>query len=195
MLHAIGHTAMAQVQSLLRGFLREGACPFSAILTVQDIVDRISQTCVEICDRIFTPMVTLCTFVSQIHSDDPSCRAAVARLNATHVAQDLELGPPLKGAPAACRVTAIWPDAPERTATPAACAPGLALARPCGQNRGWLGVSMPDTEANQQAYPQPGSQKNIIAITFSDHSTKVRRDSRDINCCTATLYALYVYTS
>jgi hypothetical protein len=64
---------MAQVQSLLRGFLQEGACPFSAILTVQDIVDCISQTCVETCDRIFTPMVTLCTFLRQIHSDDPSC--------------------------------------------------------------------------------------------------------------------------
>ena len=61
MLHSIGQTAMAQVQSLLRGFLQEGACPFSTVLTVQDIVDRISQTCVETCDRIFTPIVTLCT--------------------------------------------------------------------------------------------------------------------------------------
>ena len=63
MLHSIGRTAVAQVQSLLRGFLQEGSCPFSAVLTVQDIVDRISQTCVATCDRIFTPLVTLCTFL------------------------------------------------------------------------------------------------------------------------------------
>ena len=97
MRHAIGRTAMAQVQSLLCGFLQDGAFPFSSVLTVQDIVDLISQTCVETCDRIFAPVVTLCTFLSQIHSDDPSCRAAVARLNATRVAQGLEPCSPLTG--------------------------------------------------------------------------------------------------
>src|SRR5262249_33654149 len=81
----------------LRGFLQDGAFPFGSVLTVQDIVDRINQTCLETCDRICTPMVTLCTFLCQIHSDDPSCRAAVARLNATRVAQGLEPGSPRTG--------------------------------------------------------------------------------------------------
>ena len=62
MAHSIGRTAMAQVQSLLCGFLQGGAFPFSSVLTVQDIVDLISQTCVATCDRRFTPVVTLCTF-------------------------------------------------------------------------------------------------------------------------------------
>ena len=97
MMHSIGRTAVAQVQSLLRGFLQEGSCPFSAVLTVQDIVDLIGQECVETADRIFTPVVTLWTFLSQIHSDDPSCRAAVARLNATRVAQGLAPCSPLTG--------------------------------------------------------------------------------------------------
>ena len=97
MLHSIGRTAVAQVQSLLRGFLQDSTVPFGSVLTVQDIMDRISQTCVETCDRIFTPVVTLCTFLSQIHSDDPSCRAAVARLSATRVAQDLAPCSPLTG--------------------------------------------------------------------------------------------------
>ena len=97
MAHSIGRIAMAQVQSLLYEFLQDGALPFSSVLTVQDIVDLISQTCVETCDRIFTPVVTLCTFLRQIHSDDPSCRAAVARLNATRVAQGLEPCSPLTG--------------------------------------------------------------------------------------------------
>jgi hypothetical protein len=97
MLHSIGRTALTQVQNLLQGFLQDSARPFGSVLTVQDIVDRISQTCIATCDRIFTPMVTLCTFIRQIHSDDPSCRAAVARLNATRVAQGLEPGSPLTG--------------------------------------------------------------------------------------------------
>src|SRR4029453_12708735 len=97
MLHSIGRTAVAQVQSLLRGFLQDGAFPFNSVLTVQDIVDLISQTCVETCDRLFTPVVTLCTFLSQRHSDAPSCRAAVARLNATRVAQGLTPCSPLTG--------------------------------------------------------------------------------------------------
>lgn len=88
---------MAQVQSLLGGFLQDGAFPFSSVLTVQDIVDLIGQTCGETCDRIFTSVVTCCTFLSQIHSDDPSCRAAVARLNATRVAQGLEPCSPRTG--------------------------------------------------------------------------------------------------
>jgi hypothetical protein len=152
-----------QLQSLLQGFLQDGALPFSSVLTVQDIVDLISQTCVETCDRIFTPMVTLWTFLSQIHSDDPSCRAAVARLNATRVAQGLEPGSPLTGGYCKAR---------KRLAEPLL----YRLMQQSGQRlqqqvpMAWYwhgravkivdgsGVSMPDTEANQQDYPQPGSQ-------------------------------------
>lgn len=60
MRHALGRTAVAQVQSLLRGFLQDAFVPGGAVLTLQDIVDLISQEWAETCDRIFTPMVTLC---------------------------------------------------------------------------------------------------------------------------------------
>jgi len=46
MLHAIGRTALAQLQSLLHGFLQDGAFPFGSVLTVTDIIDLISQECV-----------------------------------------------------------------------------------------------------------------------------------------------------
>jgi len=97
MLHAIGRTALAQLQSLLGGFLQDGSFPFGSVLTVKDIVDLISQECVETGERIFTPLVTLCTFLSQIHSDDPSCRAVVAHLNAMRVTQGLQPSSPLTG--------------------------------------------------------------------------------------------------
>ena len=164
MLHSIGRTAVAQVQSLLGGFLQDGAFPFSSVLTVQDIVDLISQTCVETCDRIFTPVVTLCTFLSQIHSDDPSCRAAVARLNATRVAQGLEPCAPLPGGDGKARqrlaeslLDRLVPLRGQRLQqqTPMAWHwHGRAVKIVDGS-----GGSMSDTEANQQAYLQPGSQK------------------------------------
>ncbi len=59
-------------------FLQDGSFPFGSVLTVKDIVDILSQECVETCDRLFTPLVTLCTFLSQIHSDDSSCCAVVS---------------------------------------------------------------------------------------------------------------------
>ena len=43
--HSIGRTALAQLQSLLRGFLQDGSLPFGSVLTVKDIVDLISQEC------------------------------------------------------------------------------------------------------------------------------------------------------
>jgi hypothetical protein len=155
---------MAQVQSLLRGFLQEGSGPFSTVLTVKDIVDLVCQECVETADRIFTPVVTLWTFLSQIHSDDPSCRAAVARLNATRVAQDQAPCSPLTGG--YCKARQRLPEMLLYRLVPLS---GQRLQQQTPMTWHWhgravkivdgSGVSMPDTEANQQAYPQPGGQK------------------------------------
>src|SRR5215475_2572373 len=162
--HFIGRTAVAQVQSLLRGFLQDGGLPFNTVMTVQDIVDRISQTCAETCDRIFTPVVTLWTFLSQMHSDDPSCRAAVARLNATRVTQGLAPCSPLTGGYCKARqrlaeslLHGLMHQSGQRLqqgVPPAWLWHGRAVKIVDGS-----GVSMPDTEANQQEYPQLGSQK------------------------------------
>lgn len=163
MWHSIGRTALAQLQSLLRGFLQEGSCPFGSVLTVKDIVDLISQECVETGERLFTPLVTLCTFLSQIHSDDPSCRAAVARLNALRVAQGLRPGSPLTGGYCKARHRL-----PESLLQRLLWLSGQRLQQQVPAAWHWHGrtvkivdgaaVSMPDTEENQQAYPQPGSQ-------------------------------------
>jgi Transposase DDE domain len=163
MWHSIERTALRQLQSLLQGFLQDDSVLFSSVLTVQDIVDLISQTCVETCDRIFTPLVTLCTFLRQIHSDDPSCRAAVARLNATRAAQGLAPGSPLTGG--YCKARQRLPETLLHRLVPLS---GQRLQQQVPTAWHWhgravkivdgSGVSMPDTEANQQDYPQPGSQ-------------------------------------
>jgi hypothetical protein len=130
---------------------------------VEDIVDLISQACVETGERLFTPLVTLCPFLSQLHSDDPSCRAAVARRNALRVAQGVRPGAPRTGGdgkarqrlPEALRQRLLWRS-------------GQRLTQQGPAAWHWHGrtvqivdgaaVSMPDTEENQQAYAQPGSQ-------------------------------------
>jgi hypothetical protein len=163
MLHTIGRTVLAQLQNLLHGFLQDGTSPFGSVLTVQEILDLIRQECVETRERLFTPLVTLCTFLSQIHSDAPSCRAAVARLNALRVAQGVAPGSPLTGG--YCKARYRLPESLLQRLL------GLSSQRLLQQvptTWAWHGravkivdgsaVSMPDTEANQQAYPQPGSQ-------------------------------------
>ena len=59
--------ALVQLKSLLWGFLQECSLPFGSVLTVKEVVTMIREELVETCDRIFTPLVTLCTCLSQIH--------------------------------------------------------------------------------------------------------------------------------
>ena len=163
MLHVIRRTALAQLQSLLRGFLLDCSVPFGSVLTVKDLLDLLRQELAETGERIFTPLVTLCTFLSQIHSDDPSCRAAVARLNATRVAHGLPPCSPLTGGYCKARQRL-----PESVLQRLLSLSGQRLQQQTPATWQWYGravkivdgsaVSMPDTEDNQQAYPQPGSQ-------------------------------------
>jgi len=144
--------------------LQDDSFPFGAVLTVKDIVDRISQAWAETCDRLCTPVVTRWTLLRHIHSDDPACRAAVARLNAMRVAQGLAPCAPRTGGDGKARQRL-----PETRRPHLVHRSGQRLQPPTPTAWHWhgravksvdgSGVSRPDTEANQQAYPQPGSQK------------------------------------
>lgn len=163
MLNPIRGMALVQLKSLLRGFLQECSLPFGSVLTAKEVVAMIREELVETGDRIFTPLVTLCTFLSQIHSDDPSCRAAVARLNAARVGQGLAPCSPLTGGYCKARKRL-----PESLLQRLLGLSGQRLEQQVSKTWHWhgravkivdgSGVSMPDTPENQGAYPQPGSQ-------------------------------------
>jgi hypothetical protein len=110
--------------------------------------------------RLFTPAVTLWTFLSQVFDPDHSCRAAVARLLAWRAAAGLRPCSPDTGA--YCRARRRLPEAALRELTrqtgrqPLGRAPAAWLwkGRPVKVADG-SGLSMPDTPANQKAYPQP----------------------------------------
>jgi Transposase DDE domain len=115
-------------------------------------------------DRIFTPMVTLSLFLSQLLSDDHTCLPAVTRLLAWRTARGLS--PCSVDTGGYCKARQRLPEAlPPRLVRDTA--DGLQDNAP----EAWLfherrvvladgsTVSMPDTPENQAEYPQHSNQK------------------------------------
>ncbi|MBA4182174.1 MAG: IS4 family transposase [Anaerolinea sp.] len=152
-----------QARFLRRQFLQDGDLPSTSVLTEEVITDA-RATVGDWLDRIFSPVVTLWVFLGQVLDADHSCRAAVARLIAHRVARGLRPCSARTGA--YCRARERLPEA---FFSEAALRTGRALDD--GVNRQWLwkdrrvcvydgsSVTMPDTPANQAAYPQPVAQK------------------------------------
>lgn len=65
--------ALAQLRGFLRSFALDPGLPFAQVLSARSLLDVIRQEAGKTRDRIFTPLVTLCTFLAQIFSDDHSC--------------------------------------------------------------------------------------------------------------------------
>src|SRR5882757_487118 len=76
-----------QVKFLRRQFLQDGDLPFSNVLS-EEVVGH-ALTAISACwlDRVYSPLVTLWVFLSQVLSADHSCRGAVARLIAHRAAR------------------------------------------------------------------------------------------------------------
>jgi hypothetical protein len=117
-------------------------------------------------DRIFTPMVTLWTFLTQVLEPEAACKRAVSRvLTFLSVSRGLDAS---HDPGAYCRA---------RKRLPAEVLPRLSrlvrdkLAAKVSQDRLWHGrwvklvdgstVSMPDTPANQAAYPQHRQKRGL----------------------------------
>jgi hypothetical protein len=152
-----------QARFLRRQFLQDGDLPFTTVLTEDVIADALA-TVGGWLDRIFSPLVTLWVFLGQVLSADHSCRAAVARLNAHRVARGLKPCSPQTGAYCQARKRL-----PEAFFASVALRTGRALDAAVDEGWLWKGrrvyvydgssVTMPDTPANQAAYPQPVAQK------------------------------------
>ena len=152
-----------QASFLRRQFLQDGDLPFTDVLT-EDVIAQALAAVGGWLDRIFSPLVTLWVFLGQVLSADHSCRAAVARLIAHRVARGQKPCSPRTGAYCQARKRL-----PEAFFSEAALRTGRALD--AGADEGWLwkgrrvyvydgsSVTMPDTPANQAAYPQPVAQK------------------------------------
>ena len=138
--------------------------PFADSLPAPAIHAALRQVGGAFRDRLYAPALTLWVFLSQLLDPDHSCRAAVARLLAWLAARGRPLCSPRTGA--YCKARARLPEALL-----------AALARDAGRRvldaaqGAWLwqgrvvkvvdgtGLSLPDTPANQAAYPQPPLQE------------------------------------
>jgi Transposase DDE domain len=153
-----------QVRFLRRQYLQDDALPFSDILTHDFIGQALAAVEGVWKDRIYTPLITLWVFLSQVLSPDHSCRGGVARLIAHRLSQgqrpcSLETG-------AYCQARMRLP---EKFFSAVTCLVGRALDAKASSKWLWKGrrvymfdgttVNMPDTAANQKAYPQAYNQK------------------------------------
>jgi hypothetical protein len=163
MSNPIHPTSRAQLTAILQSFALAPGLPFAKVLDVEHVLQVIAEEVIDIGEAIFTPLATLCTFLSQILSDDHSCRAAVARFLAWRTAQRLPACSANTGG--YCKARKRLPESlPKRLALET----GNRLQAEVPDV--WLfhgrvvkivdgtGVSMPDTPANQAAYPQPTNQ-------------------------------------
>src|SRR5262245_23867413 len=153
-----------QVEFLQRQFLQGGGLPLAEVLSADLVAQALTAVGGLWYDRIYTPLVTRWVFLGQVLSPDPSCRAAVARLNAPRAARGQRPCSARTGASCQARRRL-----PERLVADGARRTGRAPDAGADPTWSWKGrrvyvydgshASMPDPSANQAEYPQPDTQK------------------------------------
>src|SRR5262249_30353183 len=78
------------LEQLRDRFAGNDGLPFADVLTEPRIHDALNEHGVRYRDRIYSPVTTLWGFLSQVLSEDHSCRDAVTRLIAHRAASGLE---------------------------------------------------------------------------------------------------------
>jgi hypothetical protein len=145
--------------------LRESnVLPFHEILDAKMVEAALADEGVTFHERIYTPLVTTCVFLSQVLDPDHSCRAAVARLIVWMA---------INGRKPCAAETGSYCDARQRLPLAVVARLARQTAREI-EGRApaawlWKGrrvvlvdgttASMPDTEENQRAFPQMKAQK------------------------------------
>jgi hypothetical protein len=163
---------MTNLNTVRARFAQGQGLPFADVLTEGRIRDALDEHEVEYRDRVFGPVITIWGFLSQVLSDDHSCRDAVARVIAHRAASGLEPCSPNTASYCNARgriPTAVLRDLAKRTAGE------LQAGTP--ERWKWNGrrvfiadgshVSMPDTPENQASYPQPEAQQPGIGFPLA----------------------------
>src|SRR5437667_8368724 len=163
---------MATLEEVRVRFARGQGLPFADALTAVSILDTLDKHGVHYRDRLFSPATTIWGFLSQVLSEDHSCRDAVSRILAHRAASGLE--PCSPNTASYCNARTRIPTAVLRSLT-RRTAQQLQAGLPEGWK--WHGrnvfivdgshVSMQDTEENQAAYPQPVVQQDGIGFPLA----------------------------
>jgi Transposase DDE domain len=176
-----------QVRNVVQRVRGQGSLPFQDVLSSKRMADVIRETGTGWRHCSWTPEVTVWTFLTQVLSADHSCRDAVVKLR-THQVSDGKIPVSPETGPY-CKARQRLP---EELPFELARRVGAELDRCVPRPKDFLGgralrlidgttFSMPDTAANQQAYPQPSTQApgvgfplaRLVAL-LSWHSGAVR---------------------
>src|SRR5947209_9419035 len=163
---------MTNLQEVRARFARDQGLPFCDSLSEASILAALNEHGVAFRDRIFSPVTTIWGFLSQVLSDDHSCRDAVSRILAHRAASGLEPCSPN---------TASYCDARSRLPTAVLRTLAVDTAEQLEQSlpEAWKSngrnvfvadgshISMPDTPENQAAYPQPVVQQEGIGFPLA----------------------------
>jgi hypothetical protein len=162
--HCTGRRRARQIEALRARFAQaDDGLPFADVLPAARVDRVLREEGARWREQVFTPVLTLWTFLTQVISADGSCRAAVARVLAWLVG---------RGEPPCSPKTDPYCKArkrlPEGALRRLARETGQSLQQAAPAGWRWKGrrvkvadgttVSMPDTAANQAAYPQSRSQ-------------------------------------
>jgi hypothetical protein len=163
MRHCSWNHVSAQINRIRQSFAQAEGLPFANLLS-PDSLERIGGRMVESSEPVYTPLVTLWMFLSQVFDHDHSCRQAVARLLASLASH---------GLPACSAATGGYCKARKRLSEEQLRSlvreTGEQLARRAESAWLWKGRSVkvadgttvrtPDTPANQEAFTQPDGQR------------------------------------
>jgi hypothetical protein len=146
--------------------------PFCDLLDERTIQKVLDQEGVRFRDTVFTPIVTLWTFLAQVLNADRSCRKVIDQLLAYLVARGKE--PCRPETDTYCKARQRLPVGVMRSLT-GKTAEDLEDKAP--EEWLWKGrhvnlidgttVSMPDTESNQRAFPQPKTQARGLGFPLA----------------------------
>lgn len=160
----MSQSTRTEVARKLQDLAKSDGLPFHDILDSARVKAAMDVEGVTFHESLYTPMVTLCLFLSQVLDPDHSCRAAVARL---------VLWMAIRGRKSCSAETGTYCDARQRLPLGVVKRLVRQTAREIeGQAADdwlWKGrrvvmvdgttVSMPDTPENQEAFPQMEAQK------------------------------------
>lgn len=163
---------MTSLKEVRARFARDQGPPFADALTETSILDALNEHGVQYRDRVFSPIATIWGFLSQVLSEDHSCRDTVSRIIAHRAATGREGCSPNTASYCNARArlpTAVLRILAKRTAEQ--------LQTRLPEEWKWHGrnvfiadgshVSMPDTPANQAGYPQPVVQQPEIGFPLA----------------------------
>jgi hypothetical protein len=152
-----------RVAEKLHSLDQDTSLPFTAILNAAMVEEALAAEGVHYNQSIYTPFLTLCTFLSQVLDPDHSCRAAVARVIVWLAIHDRKPCSEQTGTYCDARLRlplGVVEHLVRRT--------GREVEASAASEWLWKGrrvllvdgttASMPDTPRNQAAFPQPDSQ-------------------------------------